>query len=406
MPPSCVVVCSSLVRHSDFQQLYSRQRRDSDKPDRSISVNSETDDSSNRTPDVPRGILQRAPKEGKAKKGAEEETQLVVPAPAKRNRSNVICTSTNTAQGGRETSSDAIRIHRSPLFWWIVVLIVIPLLLLICLICTMVSRDIVRHMPTWVEEAEDASYLLAIKSLNLTATSKASLMSTVIFEAVRDLHLVTRVAGWLHFGGIQQSASFTEMDSPNKNKCRLSPEGSCPFINSTHKPCDCEWNDLNLETCSIYNRTYARNLQKQFWGVQSQGADPETGLRMNSSSVFAVGDDPNTTWWLDASSLPGSEKGNQSAGYGTSYDRLRVSSAVGVAEFPVFNYAQSLDWKILKFGVYLSYEDDGLLTGVAGCRYYAGTFRFRCSYVCFFGGSHTYIFRFLTSYFSTIFRFS
>lgn len=365
-------IWNDLTWHSDFHQLYSRHRQE--KSNRSTSVGSgETGDSTIQSSGMQRGILQRplaAP--NNLNEGMEDATSLIVPPPSKRNRNHVICTQGGTGIGD-SCNSNPIRIQCSPLFWWIVILIVIPLLLLMLLICTVVSKSIISTMPSWVAEVDDAHYELATKALNLTAASKASLLSTVVSEAVRDLHLVTRIAGWLYLGGIKQTASFTEQDTASKDCQRMSEGPSCPVNNSTHKSCECEWNGLDLENCSNYNSTEVRNMQKQFWILQSQDSDPITGRRNNSLSFPAVGSSPDTTqWWDNASLIPGSEKGSQASGYATSYDRLRVVSATAVAKFPVYNFAQ----QISKFGVYIAFEEDGLMTGVAGCRYYPDMYNF------------------------------
>jgi len=368
--PALHEVHNDLTWHSDFQQLYSCHQN---RTYRATTIGSETTDEEFSSPSDKRPSILKRPLVNKKEHDADEAMPLIVPPPVKRNQRNVICTPTDsTGKVDRDKPSLQVEICGSPLFWWIVVLIVIPLLLLIGLTCAIVSGTIVDRMPSWVDQADDASFELAVNALNLTAASKASLMSAVVFEAVRDLHLVTRVAGWLYFGGISRSSAFTELERVT-DECSHDLSESCPFHNSTHSSCPCKWNELNYDNaCTSFNLSNSRSMQKQFWFAQSQDADPETGKRMNSSSFPLVGNSPDTTqWWANASVLPGSDKGEQASGYSTSYDRLRVASALGVAMFPVHNYAQSLGWNILKFGLYMGFEDDGMVTGVATCRYYA-----------------------------------
>lgn len=370
-----------LTWHSDFQQLYSSSR-DKKKTPRSTSVGSDTtgEDSGNLSADRQRGILNR-PLNQKTKmleNGIEEiASTSIVPAPVKRNRSNVIRSSGDAGRTDASHKSTPIRIHRSPLFWWIVILIVIPLLLLIGVICAIVSHDIVSILPTWVQQADEASEELALQSLRLTAASKASLMTAVVFEPIRDLHVVTRVAGWLYFGGIKLSPAFTVMDSASE-ECKVYQLGTCPFYDDPIRtPCACDWDDPHGKTCSKFNETESRNLQKGFWGLQSQDVDPTSGRRYVSSSFPAVGSSPETTqWFSNASALPGFEEGEQSSGYSTSYERLRVASAMSIVNFPVYNYAASLGWNNRILGVYAGLEEDGLFTGFNGCAYTHADFAF------------------------------
>jgi len=368
---------NDLTWHSEFQQLYSRKQV---KPYRSISAgsNATTDEeSSHLSSGVQHGILQR-PLSEKAKRELEESATLIVPAPIKRNQSHVLCISGGDSSAAACNKSSSLnQVHHSPLFWWIVVLIVIPLLLLIGLICGFVSRDIVTAIPSWVSRADQASDSLAKEALNLTVASKASLLTAVVFEPVRDLYLMTRLAGWLYFGGIKRSPAFTEVDTAAEECKVYYSQGVCPYHFSDRTPCSCEWADIAGENCTKFNLTESRNLQVQGWALQSQDADPETGQHLESSSFPFVGSSPNTTqWWPNASVLPGSEKGAQASGYSTSYDRLRVASALAIAQFPVYNYAHNLGFKNQELGLYMALEEDGLMLGFKGCQYDAADFAF------------------------------
>jgi len=363
---------NDLTWHSDFQQLYwckPRPKRSS----RSTSVGSEsTEEESRSTTSGPTGILRRPLKNRTKKNGPEDEAEepcLIVPAPVKRNPDRVICTPT-ASKDSLEESSEQISVLRSPLFWWIVALIVIPILFVIGLICAIVSYDIVTVIPSWVAQADKATDTLALAALQLTASSKASLMTAVVFESIRDLHLITRFAGFLYFGGIQRSSSFIEMDSASE-ECKTFPNKTCPFyFDPDRAPCPCEWSNVLETTCTEDNITYSRDLQHQFWGLQSQDADRETGARVSSASFPTVGSSPETTqWYANFSAMPGSWKSQDAAGFETSYDRTRVASATVVANIVVYNYANSLGWKNKIIGVYQAMQSDGLMMGFNGCDY-------------------------------------
>lgn len=352
--------------HSEFQQLYYCHKKNHQRTFQSATVSSviTSAEEESTSSDKIHGILQR-PLNDRKKKELEEAVSLVVPAPVKRNH-GLICT---PAKDRLENTPQQILIHHSPLFWWIVILIVLPLLLLIGLTCGIVSNDIVTTIPSWVKQADTASDEVALDALNLTASSKALMVTAVVFESIRDLNLMTRLAGWLFFGGVKRSAAFTEMDTSAEN-CKIHPKGSCPSY-KTNAPCPCEWRDMNGEgACTSHNKTESRNLQKQFWSVLSQDADPETGQRTNSSSFPPVGSSPSSTeWFADFSLLPGFEKGEAAAGYATTYDRVRVSSAMATTLFPIYNYATSLGRKHHILSVLMAFEADGLSTGFTGCRH-------------------------------------
>lgn len=310
-----------------------------------------------------------------------ETKQLIVPAPIKQNRNHVINVSavdTNKASWASCVEGQPIKYHRSRLFWLIVVLIVIPLLLTNAVICGIVSTDIVTTIPSWVDEAGASSYLLEEEALNITASSKAALVKALVYESVRDLHLVNRIAGWLFFDAIKRSDSFTDMDSASE-ECKFYSLDTCPlYFNASRVPCACEWEDLNKKQCTnVTNQSVSRDLQRLFFSVQSLDADTNTGFRNSSPSFPQLGSLPNTTqWWRYVEDLPGNWKGSNASGFATSYDRARVSSALSIAESPVYNYRTSMRRNLTTIALYLAFEDDGLFMGFTGCAYTHGNFPF------------------------------
>jgi len=348
---------NSLTWHSDFQQLYSREEK---RPIRSSSIfaasldltDEESSQHSSEMVEVAKGVIPR--------KNAlvEPSSEFIVPPPIKRNTDNVICTSMRATDKGCETEKlskqSQLRVIRSPLFWWILALIVVPLVLLLLLICALVSSRITRTIPSWVKRADRASHALSRQALNLTAGTKASLMTAEVFEATRNLHLVTRVVNGLAFGGITQSDSFTEMDSASE-ECKSYTPGVCPFFESDRSPCPCEWGDVIAATCTSFNDTQSRYLQTQLWSLQRQ--------------TEAFPGSPNATqWYSNYTDLPGFEGDTGGDVYSTSYDRLRVGSASAVVNFPVYNYKRGLGRPNHVIGVYSGFED-GLFLGFDGCQY-------------------------------------
>ena len=297
----------------------------------------------------------------------------VVPAPMKKNQGRNI-----TGQSGHlnrknelenEFSPSHVRAYRSSLFWWILVLIALPLVLMNGLICGIVSYKMVKTVPKWVDIVEESSLELEKTALNVTAVVKASVAGLVMQDLVRDLHLVTRMAGWLLFGGVQRSVSLIDMDEATED-CKNYPRDlSCPFFNSGRAVCDCDWNDITGIQCTEFSdKAESRALQLRHWHTQARDADPVTGNRPSAESYPEFDNRPNATlWWNRTEALPGREKGSTASGIETAYDRIRATSGMAVVDIPVANYANALRRQRQDLGTYVGFDADGTLTGYTGC---------------------------------------
>jgi hypothetical protein len=140
----------------------------------------------------------------------------------------------------------------------------------------------------------------------------------------------------------------------------------CPLLtDDDFLPCDCEWKDANGGKCKDYYQTLPRYLQRRWYEGSSSDAD-EFGDRF-STSFPSIDYSPDTTnWWNHTTLLPGSDKGASAGGHRTTYDRVRVVSALSVADFPIYNfYPGKGAAKVL--GTFIGFEADGMLTGYAGC---------------------------------------
>ena len=283
------------------------------------------------------------------------------------------------ASGGQEDASAELfedelknslalnQVRRSPLFWWIVVLIVAPVLLTMAFICTIVTVKVADILPSWLERVESASTALEVEFVKASATSRAAFAKEILVEPIRDLHLFTRIVSWLLFGGVVQSRSFTSM-TQSTEECKSTPNGStCDFfLNKTRAPCDCNWEDPNMQECEEFPND-SRYLQRQFYACQAQDADPNTGAR-NSTSFPLVDSSPGSTlWWDDATKMPGALNSSMAYGYSTVYDRTRVLSAAAIASIPIYNYRHGSRKKHL--GVYVGMEAEGMILGYTGCDY-------------------------------------
>jgi hypothetical protein len=367
-------ISNEFTWQSDFQKLYS-QISETKRSFKSSSVSTETteEDSSEysseilKTKSLPRIIA-----------GTTQDKELtsstIVPAPPKRNKGHnlVPMSSGGTSKKiGQHDNlfNEKIRAHRSSLFWWILILIVIPSLVTIAAICTVVTTNIFSIVPSWVETVGDASYQIELDSLASTTALKASLVRTLMMEPIRDLYLLTRIAGWLHFGALSRSESFTSVGAPSE-VCKSTPANESCFDSYPDLlvPCACEWDDVRPITCTAYPDTDTRLLQQGFYMSQARDFDPVTGNRNASTSFPRLDYSPATTsWWNNTSEMPGAYKGANASGYETSYDRIRVASAMSIAAMPIYNYAPSLGRANTDLGTYTAFDADGMFTGYSGC---------------------------------------
>lgn len=268
-------------------------------------------------------------------------------------------------------------IRRSPLFWWIVFLIVIPLLVTVFAITSVVSTSILLTFPDLVESAKHQSIRLEKQHLQVLAQSRAQYAGEVLYETARDLHVYKRFAEWLLLDVIVRSDSFTTVDS-GVEECKTYPDDlSCPFFaDKKRAACDCEWNDrnggdwnsINYGECQDFDEN-PRWLQRSLWSCQREDADNITGVRESSSFPRIDTSPRNTSWWDQVAELPGAEKQSNASGYQTTYDRVRVFSALSVVEFPIYNYAGRATNRTKHLGTFIGFESDGMLAGFSGCDY-------------------------------------
>jgi hypothetical protein len=269
--------------------------------------------------------------------------------------------------------TEKVRISRSSLFIWVLGSIVVPLLLTNMVICALVAHGILNSFPKSMEKADNVSYSLGIDSLRNSATLRAMHAEQILPGSLRDLHLVTRIAGWVLFDALDRSDSFTETEVEMVEECkRYSDEETCPFeTNNTRSPCDCDWNDPWRRQCQDFSIP-TRQRQKLWYMCQARDFDPETGRR-NESLSFPEYDFNalSTRWWINIAEMPGAYKGVNASGYATTYDRLRVLSAISTAALPIYNYFNNNRGQTFRTSLssYVAFESDGAYIGYAGCNY-------------------------------------
>lgn len=263
-----------------------------------------------------------------------------------------------------------IRVLRSSLFWWLLVLIVLPLIMTNTTICWIVSDRIIHSMDDFVNAIVVDSLALELEVLQSSAAVKAAEATLNINDILRSLFIMTRIAGWLFFGGVERSDGFSRMEEAAQECRGYSQENICPvYFDFERTPCVCSWHDLfQKETppCLSINYTDSRYLQHKFFFCQARDFDSRTGRRDEAASFGTEGvdDSPaNTVFWNDIDTVPGASKGVNASGYETTYDRIRVSSAMSVVEIPVYNFATNLgqDRKFLASSV--AFDADGMMSG-------------------------------------------
>lgn len=260
----------------------------------------------------------------------------------------------------------SLNVRRSPLFRWIVGLIVVPILLTMATITALVAFSVNRTLPTLLKDTEALSKQLSKDNFVTAASARADFAEEVMTESVRDLHLHSRFASWLLFGGIEFSGSLTELDDSSEECKAALPNRSCSFFNdNTRSPCDCNWKNFQGFTCEVYENS-ARTLQKRSYSGQAHDADIVTGDR-NSTTYPKVDFQPEATlWWNNFSAMPGF---SQAPGWQSTYGRVHLLSAMAVVEFPIFNYEAVLTRLSRHIGIHVGLEADGMIMGYDGCEY-------------------------------------
>jgi len=375
---------NQLTWQSVYQQLYARSSNaiEERKSVRISSLNADNISSPRELPsaasDAQEGETPAAPEANNEIPIANSEV-TIVPAPPKKNRGQNILKVEKDYQvkkGFRDQiGSRQIRAHRSRLFWVIFTLIALPLILTNVTICWVLSNRIIDTVGDWVNFVALDSLELELRALDSSALLKASQAAMSVKDIVRDLYFMTRVAGWLLFGGSKRSGSFTDLQEA-ANDCRgYNWTNMCPvYFDANRTPCVCAWEDLtNMEAltnipCLRINETSdSRAKQERFFFCQQRDADNTTGRRDEASSFNVsegIDDSPeNTLFWDDIDAVPGAAKGVNASGFETTYDRIRVSSAMSIAEIPLYNYATELGLKKHFIATYVAHDADGMMTG-------------------------------------------
>jgi len=277
-----------------------------------------------------------------------------------------------------QTIDGPIRISKSPLYWNLLFWIVLPILISIIAIMTFVGIQLAVTFPSWINDANFTSFELELDLLNSSAHLNVKQIEQIFRDPLRDLHVISRISGWLLFGAVNRSSSFTDLEIEMVEECKFySDLDACPFQTDNYRsPCACELNDPWNRPC-LNTSNHPRDTQKMWYTNQKRDFDVTTGNRNESLSYPKYDNSPETTsWWTNPDEMPGSNKSSDAEGYLTTYERLRVGSAVATAIFPVYNAgedargaAASRLLPTTAMSAYISFEADGTLFGYAGCNY-------------------------------------
>lgn len=266
-----------------------------------------------------------------------------------------------------------VRISRSALFRWVLCSIVLPLVLTNVVIAALVADNLLHSFLGSVEKADNFSFGLGADFLSDSVKLHAIFGDQVLPGAMRDLHLLNRMAGWLLMDAIPRSDAFPELETEMVEECKAyTSEEVCPFdADPARSPCDCQWRDPWGRDCDDFS-VRTRFLQRMWFLCQARDYDPITGARPKSLSYPEFDFNPvSTKWWEDVDDLPGAEKGENASGFETTYDRVRVISALQTVSLPLYNYFNIPGFKGSRtsFSSYFAFEADGGYLGYSGCNY-------------------------------------
>eukprot|EP00934_Nitzschia_sp_Nitz4_P004295 Nitzschia sp. Nitz4//scaffold3_size479765//268429//273580//NITZ4_000112-RA/size479765-snap-gene-1.403-mRNA-1//-1//CDS//3329550794//4285//frame0 len=250
----------------------------------------------------------------------------------------------------------------SSLFLWIMILIVTPMLVVTIAIMIVSLYSVTNGFEDAVKEAETYYLTLERSKLMVHSHLRASLVSSLTTRATSDLHVLTRYAEWLVFGGVDIVSPTVDAISVIE-ECKVYEDPSlCPAA-SEIDTCDCDWNDMLSMTCEEYQGD-SRYLQQTYWIDQYYDTD-ENGDRTFTSYPNNSYSPMTTGWWSDMEAVPGwTNSSETTSGYQTTYDRLKAGVSIPLFQ-PLYNHNPKKDSTIAP---YVAFERDGLFIGYDGCR--------------------------------------
>jgi len=286
---------------------------------------------------------------------------------------NIKSAETGTSRSSVISQLTMNRVGSRKLFWWIVGSITLPLIGTFFAITFYTVWMIQRSLLPLFEEVERTFVdIILVQGLPVFTMYRALYLSQATSNALSQLFVLNRMAGWLLFGALNTSTTFTSIVTAAEMCKEYSMHNPCPFIESTPiATCDCAWNDPWGKPCDIFPAGQSRLLQRVFFeGIRN---DVFPNGDRNSTSYPDVGNLPDTTsFWDSATQVPGSENQYNASGYYNTYDRLTALSALSAIQIPLYNSEQD---SRTTWGTYVGFEAGGVIGGYSGCQdshaYYA-----------------------------------
>ena len=251
----------------------------------------------------------------------------------------------------------------SPLFFWILLLLVTPLLCIHIIISARVIEVLNQQHEEIESTMKNVSLTLAGEQTVAIARLRSEYLSKLTEKSTDDLSLLSRYSSWLLFGALNQSDSFTRVSSAVEDCKIFSGDFSQCDLRQKDFVCDCEWQERGFEaTCTNYNESVRRS-EVVYWTAEV--SENVTGDRFSSDFPNSSVSPQTTNWWDNAMTVPGFQKGSSASGYDTSYDRLRIISAVPIFQ-PLQHYRSGISPQAT-LQASMSFEADGMMVFYAGC---------------------------------------
>jgi hypothetical protein len=267
------------------------------------------------------------------------------------------------AAASQKRNSIEVQHSCSPLFWWIVVLIVLPLFFITILVAAGVITTINSEFDNSTIDTERALISLHEDALEIYVKLRSGLVAGMTEKSIVDLYVATRYVSWLLFGGMIRSDSFTELTTGIEECKSYSPDFSQCEYYKREFVCDCSHMERGYEQlCQTYDEP-SRPLATNYWISETSTA--LNGDRLSTDYPISAFSPATTDWWPNSTSVPGWQSGSPARGYESTYDRLRVISAVPIFQ-PLFYYGVG-NGKEVNLGINVAFEADGLFFGFGGC---------------------------------------
>jgi hypothetical protein len=251
----------------------------------------------------------------------------------------------------------------SPLFFWILLLIATPLFFIPVAISAVAMRSLINEYED-IEMGIQTLYLSIFKEQTWSTTQlRSKYVSHLTEKAIDDLSLISRYSGWLLFGSVNRSNSFTRVSSAMDECKAFSSDFSQCKLTKTEYVCDCRWQERGYEdTCTYFNESI-RHRERDYW--MSEVSETGNGDRFSTDFPNSSFSPETTNWWKDPMTVPGFQKGSSASGYNTTYDRLRVMSAIPIFQ-TLQNYRSGASPQAT-LKVSIAFEADGMFFTYAGC---------------------------------------